>query len=359
MTQERQMPDKAIILTNGELKNSDAKTAHGLIRGTKRFDIAGVIDTVSAGQDAGVVLDGLQRNIPVFANITDFIAQADVKPVWAVIGVALAGGRLGTNWEELLLEVLENRIGIINGLHQSLSTVVRLKAAADRNQVRICDIRKPRPIEELHYWSGKVYDVTVPRIAVLGMDCAVGKRTTCQMLMTLCEAGGIRTELIYTGQTGWMLGYGNGFILDATPNDFVSGEIERAIMDCARQSAPDLMLLEGQSGFRNPSGPCGAEILLSGDVKGVIMVHAPFRTHYVDHESAGCIIPTVESEIELIRMHGAETLAVVLNTETGEPGRLKAYQQDLATKLKLPVIRPIEEGVDRLLPVIRDFIANP
>jgi len=36
--------NRAIVLTNGFLKLSDAKTAHGLIRGTERFKIIGVVD---------------------------------------------------------------------------------------------------------------------------------------------------------------------------------------------------------------------------------------------------------------------------------------------------------------------------
>jgi uncharacterized NAD-dependent epimerase/dehydratase family protein len=49
----------AIILTSGLLKTSDAKTAHGLIRGTERFTIIGVVDgPETAGEDAGIVLDG-------------------------------------------------------------------------------------------------------------------------------------------------------------------------------------------------------------------------------------------------------------------------------------------------------------
>ena len=37
---------------------------------------------------------------------------------------------------------------------------------------------------------------------------------------------GRRTEVIYTGQTGWLQGFRHGFIFDATLNDFVSGELE-------------------------------------------------------------------------------------------------------------------------------------
>ena len=42
-----------------------------------------------------------------------------------------------------------------------------------------------------------------------------------------------------------------GFILDATPNDFVSGELESAIVRCDRELAPQLILIEGQSALRN------------------------------------------------------------------------------------------------------------
>jgi uncharacterized NAD-dependent epimerase/dehydratase family protein len=101
------------------------------------------------------------------------------------------------------------------------------------------------------------------------MDCAVGKRTTGTLLLELCRKNGIKAEMIYTGQTGWMQGLKHGFIFDATVNDFISEEIERVIIECDRESSPDLILIEGQSSLRNPSGPCGSDILLSGDVKGL------------------------------------------------------------------------------------------
>ena len=47
---------KAIVLTGSILHESDAKTAHGLIRGTERFEIVAVIDTQHAGKDAGEVI---------------------------------------------------------------------------------------------------------------------------------------------------------------------------------------------------------------------------------------------------------------------------------------------------------------
>jgi uncharacterized NAD-dependent epimerase/dehydratase family protein len=79
--------------------------------------------------------------------------------------------------------------------------------------------------------------VSAPRIAVLGTDCALGKRTTTRML----AAAARRREFAPSGSTrGRRAGLGApfGFVLDATANDFVSGELEHAIVSCARQLDP-------------------------------------------------------------------------------------------------------------------------
>jgi uncharacterized NAD-dependent epimerase/dehydratase family protein len=75
-------------------------------------------------------------------------------------------------------------------------------------------------------------------------------------------------------------GFKHGFLFDATLNDFVTGELEKAIMECDAISQPELMLIEGQSSLRNPSGPCGSELLLAGDVNGVILTHAIDRDYF-------------------------------------------------------------------------------
>lgn len=350
--------DTALILTNGRLATDDAKTAHGLIRGTSRFKIVGVIDPVSAGNDAGQVLDGRPRHIPVYTSIAESVEQMNQTPDFCIVGVALSGGKLPQDWHNILLEAINSGINIISTMHHPLSEIPILLDAARKNDVQITDLRKPKPIEQLHFWSGEIYKVNPAKIAVLGMDCSIGKRTTCRLIEETCRDNGIRAEMIYTGQTGWLQGYKHGFIFDATLNDFVSGELEHAIVECARESSPDLILIEGQSGLRNPSGPCGSEIIVSADAKGIILQHAPFRTHYEELESLGCRLPAVEDEIELIKMYGAETLAVSLNGEGGPEEDLIRYRDELAQRLGLPVIRPLQDGVTGLLPVIRLFISQ-
>lgn len=162
--------------------------------------------------------------------------------------------------------------------------------------------------------------------------------------------------MIYTGQTGWMQGYRHGFIFDSTVNDFIGGEVERAIVECAEQSNPDLILIEGQSALRNPSGPCGSEFLLSGNTKGVILHHAPGREFYEGAEEIEFRILSIESEIELIKMYNAEVIAVTLNGENKSLESLKTYRTELQDKLGIPVVLPLEEGVEALLPVIQVFM---
>ncbi len=352
------MKNTALILTNGRLATGDAKTAHGLIRGTDRFHIVGVIDAVSSGKDAGEIVDGRFRNIPVFDSVPAFLQQSRQKPDYCIVGVALSGGRLPENWNHTLMEVLESRISIINTMHQLLSEKPEMSHMASKNGVEIIDLRKPKPVDQLHFWKGDIYKVHAVKIAVLGMDCAIGKRTTARFITEMCRQNDIKTEMIYTGQTGWLQGYRHGFIFDATLNDFVSGELEHAIVECDRQSSPDLILIEGQSGLRNPSGPCGSEIIISANVDGVILQHAPFRKHYEDLEHLGCLLPDVKDEIDLIRMYGPPVLAVTLNGEDGTGKELAEYRRNLTQQLNLPVICPLEDGVDSLLPIIREYISQ-
>ena len=66
------MPAPALILAPGQFNARRAKTAFGLIRGTSRYEILGVIDPDQVGLDAGVVVDGTPRGIPIFASLMSF-----------------------------------------------------------------------------------------------------------------------------------------------------------------------------------------------------------------------------------------------------------------------------------------------
>jgi len=342
----------AIVLTDGLLMTSDAKTAHGLIRGTERFNIVGLVDGIeNAGKDAGVLLDGKHRAIPVFATLDDALSKnSNIDSL--IIGVATVGGILPKNMLSLIYSAVEKGISVVNGLHEYLNDKADLVAMAANTGAQLIDIRKPKQRADLHFWEGAIYNVTAPIVAVIGMDCAMGKRTTARMLKQACASEGIKAEMIYTGQTGWLQGGEYGFIFDSTLNDFVSGELEHAIVSCWSTTQPDILFLEGQSSLRNPSGPCGIELLISGNAKQVVLIFAPKRK-YFDNEKHWGEIPSVASEIELIEKLGSKVIAVAVNTENCTTEEAFAYQKEYAASLGLPVLLPMQEGVTTLVPVLK------
>jgi uncharacterized NAD-dependent epimerase/dehydratase family protein len=189
----------------------------------------------------------------------------------------------------------------------------------------------------------------------MGMDCAMGKRTTARLIKQACQAQGMKAEMIYTGQTGWLQGGKYGFIFDSTLNDFVCGELEHAILSCAAAENPDFILLEGQASLRNPSGPCGLEFLISGMAKQVILVFAPKRV-YFDNEEHWGKIPSVESEIEIIEKLGSKVIALAMNTELCTNEEALAYQKEYQTRTGIPVLLPIQQGVDAVIPVLKSLL---
>ena len=349
------MDGTAIVLCAGYYATTNGKTAHGLVRGTDRYRVAGIVDAPTAGRDAGEVLDGKPRGIPIFASLSEALARLPRKPDIAVVGVATHGGRLTPEIREALLEAAGHGLSLVNGLHEFAAEDPEIAAEARRRGVTITDVRNPGPKSGLHFWTGEILNLPVPRVAVLGTDCALGKRTTTRMLAVVCRRAGLAAEWIATGQTGWLQGAPFGIVLDALPNDFVTGELEHAILSCAKALSPELILIEGQSALRNPSGPCGSELVLSAGARGVVLQHAPGRRFFEGFEAQGLAIPPIGEEVELIRLLGARVLALTLNGKGLSREALEAARRDLARRLDIPVALPLEEGVDALVPVLAGF----
>ena len=109
--------------------------------------------------------------------------------------------------------------------------------------------------------------------------------------------------------------------------------------------------------MRNPSGPCGAELLVSGNAKQVILVHAPKRKYYDDIAEWGEIHSLI-SEIELINMYGSTVIAVAINSEHCTTEEAIAFQKVYEFELEIPVLLPLQQGVDKIIPVIKSLIKN-
>lgn len=345
------MMKNVLIATDNLFLTNHAKTAHGLLRGSKRFHVLAVLDEENKYADAGELLDGNHRNIPILGTVDEAIKQFKTID-YLVVGVATVGGILSESLLQIIRQAISNGIGIVNGLHDQLQESKDIALLASQNRVELIDIRKPKTPKELHFWSGDIFKVQAPIIAFLAMDCAMGKRTTANLVLEECLQQKQNAHMIYTGQTGWMQGHKYGFIFDSTLNDFVSGELEHAITSCWKEATPDVIILEGQSSLRNPSGPCGLEFIVSGNATQVVLIHAP-KKKYFDNDPLWGEIPSVASEIDIIEKFGATVIAVALNTSGLSKQEALSYKASYQKTLDIPVVLPLEEGVKKIVSEIK------
>ena len=84
----------------------------------------------------------------------------------------------------------------------------------------------------------------------------------------------------------------------------------------------------------------------------VILQHSTKRKYYDGWKDVGCKMPSIKSEIELIKLYGKEVIGISLNTSGMTDNEKKEVKKDLNDKLKIPVVLPIEDGVDDLIPNI-------
>lgn len=347
----------AIVYCQGAFNTTYGKTAHGLVRFTRRYRILGVMDAAHAGQDAGSVLDGVANGIPIFADLDAALKANRDRITHMVIGVAPDGGRLDARARSCVAQALGLGLNVDSGLHEFLSEDPELAALARTCGAVIRDVRRPPPRGELHFFSGRIDQVRSFRIAVLGTDSAVGKRTTAWLLVQGLQNRGITTELIGTGQTTWLQGVRFGVVMDALVNDFVSGEIEHAVCEAWDQAEPQVMVLEGQGSLLNPAYPGGFELLAAGRPDVVVLQHAPARREY-DGFPGFPIQPLARqiAAIELIAQR--PVIAVTVNHEDLAPQQVPVMCEAISAVTGLPAIDVLAEGADALVDRIADRLTT-
>ena len=143
------------------------------------------------------------------------------------------------------------------------------------------------------------------------------------------------------------------FVMDQHGFTTAAAEDFDSAIELLKEPYPDLILLEGQSSLRNPSGPAGSELILSGNVNGVILVHPLGREFFVDLEEFEYKLPEIEKEIMLIEAYDKKVIAVALNEENSNLDILRENQKKLEHILKIPVSIPLSEGVDEIVELIK------
>jgi uncharacterized NAD-dependent epimerase/dehydratase family protein len=337
-----------LILAEGHsLDPHYGKTARGFIR-YGPHPVVAVVDSKAAGAD----VDG----VPVVGSVAEGLA-ADPPPTTALIGVAVAGGRLGPEWRATLRAVLEAGLDLESGMHEFLADDPELAELARRRGADIRDIRRPPP--DLSVATGENLRHSATVVLTVGSDCAIGKKTVALELDREARRRGLRSVFVPTGQTGIMIA-GWGIAVDAVVADFLSGAAERLVVEGAKRG--DLLWVEGQGSLVHPQ--------FSGVTLGLYHGSAPHALvlcHLAGAEELeGCPGHAIPPLAELVELHErlalparpAKVAAVALNT-----GRLsdeQARQAVTAAEAETGLVAddPVRFGAARLVDAVLEHLAT-
>jgi uncharacterized NAD-dependent epimerase/dehydratase family protein len=303
-------------------------------------------------------LGGGPTGIPVVEGLGAALCDAErrgLKATHFVVGIAPDGGRLSVEARGSVLEAIRCGLNVDSGLHDLLTEDEEIRALAERYGVKIRDVRKTPPRSELHSFTGKIKEVTSFKIAVLGTDSAVGKRTTAWIIVDALRQVGFSAELIGTGQTAWMQGARYGVIIDSLINDFVAGEIENAVWRCWKELSPDAIVIEGQGSLMNPAYPGGFEILAAAKPDLVVLQHAPRRVDYDGFP--GFKIHPLKTQVEAIRLiSGRDVVAVTVNHEGMSAEEIPLECGFIERDVGIPAMDLLYAGAERLVELLTPLI---
>lgn len=350
---ESKMKKTAIIYCEGQFGTMDGKTANGLIRNSKKYQINGVIDSTKVGVDAGEYIDGQKNGVPVFSNLIHAISILPKVPDYFIYGIAPANAFLQEHERSIIFTAMELGMNIVNPLQEFLTEDEDFMRAAAINKIEILDIRKPPNKKDMGLFSGKILNISTPIVAVLGTDGAIGKRTTSVLLEKALIEQGLNAVFVATGQTGLIQGAEYGVAIDAIPFQFMIGEIEKEVIKAYENEQPDIIIVEGQGALSHPAYISSCGIIRGARPGAIIVQHAPKRENLGDFEYMK--MPKLESEIELIEVFSkSEVIAITINHEHMTDQEVDNVVEEYEQQFNIPATDVLKHGCDKLITSILD-----
>ncbi len=295
--------------------------------------------------------------IPICRDLAESLEKAVTLPDYFIFGLAPSSGMLSIHERSLVLEAISHGMNIVNGLHEFLNDDPVFEAACAVSNVEILDVRKPPDKKDLHLFTGDISRVTCPRIAVLGTDCAIGKRTTATVLAQALNDHGVKTIMIGTGQTGLIQGARYGLALDAIPSQFCAGELEATIINAFMVESPDVILIEGQGALSHPAFSSSSFILRGACPDGVVLQHAPGRRNRCDF--AQMIMPTPAAEINLIETFAkTKVIGMTINHENMSDAEVSSAILRYEDELGIPTTDALSRSSERLVEMVLRAFPN-
>lgn len=197
-------------------------------------------------------------------------------------------------------------------------------------------------------FTGDINKVKCPKIAILGTDSAVGKRTTSVILTQALQKLGLNSVMIATGQTGVIQGAKFGVPLDALKEQFISGEMEKAIVEAWETTKPDIIIIEGQGALSHPAYLSSCFIIRGGQPEAIIVQHPPKRENLGDYQTIK--MPHLEDEIELIEVFSkSPVIGIAINHEDMCDSEVDKTIESYEKQFKIPATDVLTHGCDSLI----------
>lgn len=349
------MRPRLLILAEGRLELEDAKTAAGAIRymGDR---VAAVIDSTLAGRTVQGVL-GYGGAIPIVKDLEEGLRH---DPDVFLVGIAPAGGGLPEEWRRMCVAAVERGLDLWSGLHIFLADDPTIAAAAKASGARIHDLR--RVPDGLPIATGAARELSALVVLTVGSDCAIGKLTAAMEIVDELRRGGVRAELVPTGQTGILL-CGWGIAVDAVKSDFVAGAAETLVRDAAARGA-EVLVVEGQGALTHPAYSGVTLGLLHGCVpRGLILCHEPGRSSHSGPGYEWTRLPGLADLVEIYEraaawIRPAPVLGIALNTYRLSDAEARRIIERAAGETELPATDPVRYDAEPLVSAIRSLRAT-
>jgi uncharacterized NAD-dependent epimerase/dehydratase family protein len=331
-----------LILAEGKALDAHyGKTARGVIL-YGPHPVTAVVDSTAGGAE----LEG----IPVVATVEEGLAT-EPRPTTALVGVAVAGGRLPPEWRSILREVVEAGLDLESGMHEFLADDAELADLARRTGAEIRDLRRPPGDLSVSTDENLRHDATV--VLTVGSDCAIGKKSVAIELDRAARERGLRSVFVPTGQTGIAIA-GWGIAVDAVVADFLAGAAERLVVEGAKRG--DLLFVEGQGSIVHPQFSGVALGLLHGSAPHVLVLCHMAGEKEIDG-CPGHPIPSLPTLVELhermsLPARPARVAAIALNTSRLGAERAREAIAAAAEETGLPADDPVRFGSMPLLDAV-------
>lgn len=263
-----------------------------------------------------------------------------------VVGAANRGGVISPAWVATLKQAVEAGMDVASGLHNRLTDLPELVAAAEAAGRRLVDVRVPQdsyPIADGKRRTGK-------RCLAVGTDCSVGKMYTALAMERAMQERGMKASFRATGQTGILI-TGSGVPLDAVVADFMAGAVEWLTPD---NDADHWDLIEGQGSLFHPSfSGVTMALIHGGQPDALVLCHEPTRSHMRGLPHYG--LPTLEAlrdlALETARIVNPDVVVtgVSVNTAALSDDEANAVLEEIEKRLGLPTVDPFRHGAGRLV----------